>query len=125
MLAIEPEPLLVVGSSMEMIEMIDAVGSQQLAVNLDIGHAYLTDDDVVASIHQLGSLIVHLHLEDIRAHVHRHLTFGQGDIDLARVRCALEEIGYGGPYVADLFGIADEASSIAARALGGLKRWFG
>ncbi len=71
-----------------------------------------------------GQAIVHVHLEDMRNGVHRHLTFGQGDIDFAGIRDALGEIRYQGPQVADLFGIADEANNIAARALSGLNRWF-
>ena len=52
-------------------------------MNLDVGHAAVTDPDPAATIRELGSAIVHLHLEDIRERVHRHLFFGEGDIDFA------------------------------------------
>jgi sugar phosphate isomerase/epimerase len=124
-LAIEPEPLLVVSSSQDMLDMMAAVGVPQLKVNLDIGHARITDDDLPASIRQLGSAIVHLHLEDIASRVHRHLPFGEGDIDFPAVRLALADIGYDGPYVADLFGLTAEPSVVAADALAGMRRVFG
>jgi sugar phosphate isomerase/epimerase len=123
-LAVEPEPLLVVGSSQDMLDMVDAVGSPRLRVNLDIGHAQITDDDLVASIRRLGSTIVHLHLEDIKGRIHRHLPFGEGDIDFAAVREALADIGYAGPYVVDLFGQEEGPSDVAARALEALHRLF-
>lgn len=124
-LALEPEPLLVVGSSQDMIEMMWAVGLPRLKVNLDVGHAQITDDDLVASVRKLGSAIVHLHLEDIKGRVHRHLPFGEGDIDFVALRQALDEIGYAGPYVVDLFGLDAAPGEVAARALASLRGLFG
>ena len=92
-LALEPEPLLVIGSSQDMLEMMRAVESPRLKVNLDIGHAQITDDDLIVSVRELGSAIVHLHLEDIKDRVHRHLPFGEGDIDFAALRQTLGEKG--------------------------------
>lgn len=122
--AVEPEPLLVVGSSDNMARLLDEVDSPRLGVNLDIGHAQITDDDLIASIHRLGKNIVHLHLEDIKDRVHKHLPFGQGDIDFVAVRRALEKIGYAGPYVVDLFGQDTSPVEVAALALRGLKERF-
>ena len=124
-IAIEPEPLLVVSGSQDMMDMMDEVGSPALRVNLDIGHAQITDVDLVASIRQLGSRIVHLHVEDIRDKVHRHLQLGEGDIDLAGVRGALDKVGYSGPVVVDLFGPGMEPMPTAALALEKLGRYFG
>jgi len=123
-LALEPEPLLVVGSSRDAIEVMEAVGSPQLKVNLDVGHAQITDDDPAASIRRLGAAVVHLHLEDIQGRVHRHLPFGRGDMDLDAIRQALLEVGYAGPYVADLFGLDQSPADVASEALAGLRRYF-
>jgi sugar phosphate isomerase/epimerase len=124
-LALEPEPLLVVGSSQEMMQMMEDVGSPRLKVNLDIGHAQVTDDDPALSIRQLGSAIAHLHLEDIKDRIHRHLPLGEGNINFAAVRRALEDVRYSGPYVADLFGLDGTPSDVAARTLSDLRRLFG
>jgi sugar phosphate isomerase/epimerase len=107
-----------------MARLMQQVGSSRLRVNLDIGHAQVTDDDLAATIRQLGSAIVHLHLEDIKGRVHRHLPFGEGDIDFAAVRRALDEIGYAGPYVVDLFGQSAEPPVVAERALAALRQYF-
>jgi sugar phosphate isomerase/epimerase len=123
-IAIEPEPLLVVGSSAEARDFLDAVGSDHLKVNLDVGHAAVTDPDPAATIRELDSAIAHLHLEDISGRVHRHLFFGEGDIDFVAVREALAGIDYTGPYVADLFGFADDPSEAARRALAGMRERF-
>ena len=123
-IAIEPEPLLVVGSSAESRDFLDAVGSDHLKVNLDVGHAAVTDPDPAATIRELGSAIAHLHLEDIRERVHKHLFFGEGDLDFAAMRAALAGIGYSGPYVADLFGFADDPLEAARRALVGMRERF-
>jgi sugar phosphate isomerase/epimerase len=124
-LAVEPEPLLVIASTQDMVEMLAAVDSPRLRVNLDVGHAQLTDENLADSVRRLGPAIVHLHLEDIRGRVHRHLPFGEGDIDFAALRRALAEIGYAGPYVADLFGLPADPAAVAAQALEGLRRHFG
>jgi sugar phosphate isomerase/epimerase len=124
-IAVEPEPLLVVASSADAARMIEQVGSPRLRVNLDIGHAFLTDDDLAASIRMLGEQIVHLHLEDMAAGVHRHLPFGAGDIDFSAVRQTLDDVGYAGPYVVDLFGQERRPEEVAAEALQGLRERFG
>jgi sugar phosphate isomerase/epimerase len=129
-LAIEPEPLLVVGSSQDALDLIDAVDSPQLKVNLDVGHAAITDPgrwvpSVADAVRLLGGQIVHLHLEDIAGRVHKHLPFGQGDIDFGALKAALAEIDYQGPYVVDLFGQDLEPRQVAEDALAALRRLFG
>jgi sugar phosphate isomerase/epimerase len=63
-------------------------------------------------------------LEDIKDKVHRHLPFGEGDIDFPGVRTALAEIGYSGPLVIDLFGPNMEPIEAAQVALAGLTGRF-
>jgi sugar phosphate isomerase/epimerase len=128
-LAIEPEPLLVVGSTQDALELIEAVGSPRLKVNLDVGHAQITDPgrwvpSVADTVRRLGPNLVHLHLEDIAGRVHKHLPFGQGDIDFGALREALADVGYQGPYVVDLFGQDAEPRQVAADALVALRRLF-
>lgn len=123
-LAIEPEPLLVIGSSQDALAMIEAVGSPALKINLDVGHAQITDEDVAAMIRQLGPAIAHLHLEDIAGRIHRHLPFGAGDMDFGAIGQALDEIGYAGPYVVDLFGQDIDPIQVATDALAAMRRLF-
>jgi protein FrlC len=115
--AIEPEPGLAVGSSAEMKALLDRTGSPALAVNLDVGHAFLTDPDVCDSIRLLGPAIAHTHVEGMAAGVHKHLLPGEGDLDLVAVCRALAEIDYRGYCTIDLFSIADDPTHWAALAL--------
>ena len=122
--AIEPEPLLVVGDTDDTIRMMDMVSSPNLKVNLDIGHAYITDPSLPESIKRLGKAIVHTHLEDIKDKVHNHLEPGQGDIDFAAMHRAFMAIGYNGYYVVDLFRLGDDPSGFATRSLAALRERF-
>jgi len=115
-IAIEPEPLQVVNDTGDMLRLIEEVASPMLKVNLDIAHAYSTDDDILESIRQLGTNIVHTHLEDIKDRVHKHLLPGEGDIDLRAVCETLAEVRFEGYYTIDLFSIADDPEGHAMRA---------
>jgi sugar phosphate isomerase/epimerase len=123
-IAIEPEPLLVVNDTDDMIRLMEDVGASNLKVNLDVGHAYITDQSLPESIRKLGSSIIHTHIEDIKNKVHNHLEIGQGDIDFKSMHEAFMEIGYNGYYVVDLFRLGDDPSGVASRTLEALKERF-
>jgi sugar phosphate isomerase/epimerase len=123
-IAVEPEPLLVVSDTDDMLRMMDEVNSPNLKVNLDIGHAYITDPDLPESIKRQGNAIVHAHIEDIKDKIHNHLEIGQGDIDFAAMHAAFMEIGYDGYYVVDLFRLGDDPASVAKRSLTALQERF-
>jgi protein FrlC len=124
-LALEPEPGHFLNSSADMGRLLAEVSHPNLGVNLDVGHAFVTDEDVTESIRSLGSSIVHTHLEGMPAGVHRHLIPGEGDLDLVAVHRALQEIGYRGYYTVDLFDIADDPEGAARRSLEALRRLLG
>ena len=115
-LACEPEPGMFVNGTPEMVELMRLVGSPRLGVNLDIGHAFLTDVDLPASITELGDRILHVHFEDMPAGVHQHLVPGDGDMNLVEIVAALDAVGFGGYYAVDLFNIADAPEDWARRA---------
>jgi sugar phosphate isomerase/epimerase len=119
--AIEPEPGLAIGSSAEMETLLGRRPTPNLGVNLDVGHAFLTDPDVCASIRRLGEAIAHTHLEGMPAGVHQHLLPGEGDLDLVAVCRALREIGYPGYHTIDLFNIAEDPVGAAKAALAGMR----
>ena len=118
-LAMEPEPKFVCESTDDGIRLAEETGSPRMAVNLDIGHAHITDSSVAKSILKLGKLLVHTHFEDIKDKVHKHLPPGEGDIDFGAVSRALLKAKYDGYLVADLFA-SDPA--VAAKPAGRLLR---
>jgi len=123
-IAIEPEPLQIIAGTSDMIRMMEAVGSPNLRVNLDIGHAYITDPDLPESIKKLGNAIVHAHIEDIKDKVHNHLEIGQGDIDFVEMHSAFMQIGYNGYYVVDLFRLGNDPVGVASRTIQALRERF-
>ncbi|MEK7397793.1 MAG: sugar phosphate isomerase/epimerase family protein [Candidatus Poribacteria bacterium] len=123
-IAIEPEPLQIIDNTNDMIRIIKEVESLNLRVNLDIGHAYITDPSLIDSIEMLGDAIVHAHIEDIKDKVHNHLEIGQGDIDFAKMHSAFMDIGYNGFYVVDLFRLGDDPSGVATRTISALQKTF-
>lgn len=111
-LAVEPEPAFIVEGTADMIGLMEEIGSDRLCVNLDIGHAFITDEDVCASIRHLGRRLVHTHVEDIAANKeHRHLIPGQGAIDFGAVVSALRSAAYTGYLTVDLFNLAPEEAA--------------
>ncbi|SHF37554.1 Sugar phosphate isomerase/epimerase [Caldanaerobius fijiensis DSM 17918] len=113
-LAFEPEPLLIIQTVDDMIRLMDDVCSDNLKVNMDVGHTYITDPDLPEAILKLKDKIVHVHLEDIKNKVHSHLYPLDGDIDYKKMFHAFEEIGYNGYYVIDMFYI-QEAPDVHAK----------
>lgn len=121
LLALEPEPFLVIEGGEDMLRLLDAVGSKALNVNLDVGHAYIVDQDIPAYIRLLKRRIVHTHFEDIAGKVHKHLVPGDGDMPLKSVVAALRDAKYAGYFTIDLFNIHDAPEEFAGRALRGLR----
>lgn len=114
-LALETEPGFICGTTAQLLQLRDEIGSDALCANMDIGHAFLCDPDPLGAVAQLGELIVHCHLEDMRRGVHDHLVPGRGDMDLAAFVSALENAGVSGPAALDLYGYDYE--KVAPQAL--------
>lgn len=120
LLAVEPEPDTVIEASAEMDRLLDAVDHPALAVNLDLGHAEVSEGDVEAAIDHFADKLVHVHIEDIADRVHRHLVPGAGHIDLPSALRKLSSVGYDGPATIDLFDIRGRETEWSRRALEGL-----
>ncbi len=116
-LAVEPEPGLLISDCSEMQGLIEWAQSPLLKVNLDVGHAFLTEADVPGAIAGLGPHLAHTHFEDMPRGEHRHLVPGEGDMDLPAVLAALRAAGYAGYLTVDLFDIADAPEQAAQAAL--------
>lgn len=120
-LALEPEPGLLVADCADALALIERMDSEHLRVNIDVGHAFLTEDDVPEAIRRLGDLIVAAHIEDMPTGEHRHLVPGEGDMDLPAVLDALDAIGFDGWLTVDLFDIADAPEEAAEASLARLR----
>ncbi len=115
--AVEPEPGLLVDDCRDMLDLIEEMGSPWLGVNLDVGHAWLTEDDLNSAIAELGEHIAAVHIEDMADKVHKHLVPGDGQMDLAGVIQALRDTGFSGWLTVDLFDITDDPDAAACESL--------
>ena len=121
-LALEPEPGLLVHDSSDMLDLLGEFASDSLGVNMDVGHAFLTDDDLPAWIRRLGSNIVSAHIEDMPAGEHRHLVPGEGDMNLPEVLSGLRATGFEGWLTVDLFDVADAPDEAAEASLEAMRK---
>ena len=93
--AFEPEPDMIVGTVTKFEELAAEFPTLRLA--LDLGHCLVSEDvepedAIISQAHRLGTV----HFEDMKRGVHKHLPFGEGDMDLPAVIGALRKIGFSG-----------------------------
>jgi len=106
-IAIEQEPEHVIRSAEQLHALCEAFKGIVFA-NYDVGHGAVLGEDPAAAVRLLGPHLSNLHLEDIKGRVHRHLMFGEGDIDFRALFRALRAIGYAGDVTMDLYPFKDE-----------------
>jgi sugar phosphate isomerase/epimerase len=97
----EPEPRMLIDSMSAFEQLLERPGIGKLRLTLDIGHLQCQGESPINSvIRRWASRLVNVHIEDMRAGIHEHLPFGEGEIAFPPVFRALAEVGYpGGVYV--------------------------
>jgi sugar phosphate isomerase/epimerase len=113
----EPEPGMLIDSLRAFEELLRRIDTPNLRLTLDVGHLQCQGETPIPEvIRRWAPRLVNVHLDDIRAGVHRHLMFGEGEIDFSPVLQTLAEVGYtGGAYV-ELSRHSHEAPEAARRA---------
>jgi sugar phosphate isomerase/epimerase len=113
----EPEPGMLIDTQRRFAELLARHDLAQLALTLDIGHLHCEGETPIADeIHRWKSRLVNVHVEDMRAGVHEHLMFGEGEIDFPPVFAALAEIGYQGGVHVELSRHSHDAPRAAEQA---------
>jgi sugar phosphate isomerase/epimerase len=118
-IAIEPEPGLLIETSLEYREFKDRFFKDEplIRMNCDIGHLYCVGEDPAAVIRSMPRDIVHVHLEDIGVNrVHQHLAPGKGAIDFRAIFDALDSIAYDGWITVELYPYESSAAKVAEAA---------
>jgi len=96
-IALEPEPGMLVDTMAEYEELLARLDAGNLRLTLDAGHLQCQGETPIAEIIQRwAGRLVNIHIEDMRAGVHEHLMFGEGEIDFPPVLQALTDVGYTG-----------------------------
>ena len=124
-LAIEPEPGLVIERATEYLRFKDRFFAKEefVGMNCDIGHLFCVGENPADVIRRMPGEVAHLHLEDIGANrVHQHLTPGRGVIDFVDVFRALREVDYAGSATVELYPYETTAAGVAALAFDHLSR---
>jgi sugar phosphate isomerase/epimerase len=122
MLAFEPEPGMLIDrldSYRGLLDQLDArdIDAGRLAVTIDIGHLHCQGETpIVEKILAFRDRLANIHIEDMRAGVHEHLQFGEGEIHFPPVIAALAQIGYAGLVSVELSRHSHEGPAAAREA---------
>ncbi len=114
----EPEPGMLIDSMRGYEELLQQVDAANFRLTLDVGHLHCQGETPIAAvIRRWSSRLVNVHLEDMRAGVHEHLMFGEGEIDFPPVLRALAEVGCPGGVHVELSRHSHEGPAAARRAM--------
>lgn len=114
--ALEPEPDTVFNGMYEFSQVASRFAGSKLALNLDVGHAYLTEGSPFDVIDEWATFIVHVHFTDMRRPNHVHLLPGEGHMDLKGLIWKFTDMKYNGELVIDLFDITEAPDEWARKA---------
>lgn len=116
-LAFEPEPGMLIDTMASFQELLDQINSPQLLLTLDVGHLHCLGEVPIADvIRDCYHRLANIHIEDMRAGVHEHLMFGEGEMDFPPIVAALREVGYDGPLNVELTRHSHMGPAAAQRA---------
>jgi sugar phosphate isomerase/epimerase len=121
-LLIEQEPEHVINTASQLIELGRAFPGAVYAT-FDVGHSEVVGEDIGDAIRRLGPLLRNIHLEDIGGRVHKHLLYGEGDVDFDAIFKALHDTGYRGDYTPDLYPFKDDHARAMRESLEFLRRY--
>lgn len=114
----EPEPGMLIGTLLAYDQLQEAMDRPELLrLTLDVGHLHCQNETPIDSyIKRYADEIANVHIEDMRAGVHEHLMFGEGEIDFPPIIAALSEIAYNGPLTVELSRHSHMAPAAARQA---------
>ena len=116
-IGLEPEPGMLVDSMARFEDLLGLLGDDRLKLTLDVGHLHCQRETPIAAyVRRFSGRLVNVHIEDIRAGVHEHLMFGEGEIDFPPVLQALAGVGYQGGVHVELSRHSHEGPTAARRA---------
>ena len=94
-LGFEPEPGMCIDTTGGFQRLLQWIDAPCLQLTLDIGHLYCQGEvPIVDYIQRWKQRVINIHIEDMRAGVHEHLMFGDGEIHFPPIIEALSEINY-------------------------------
>ncbi len=117
LLGFEPEPGMFIATLGRYSELLDRFDHPALKLTIDVGHLHCQrETPIAARLRHWAGRLVNVHLEDMRAGVHEHLMFGEGEMDFPPILAALAEIQYAGLVQVELSRHSHQAPEAARRA---------
>ncbi len=116
-LGFEPEPGMFIDTLKAYRRLLQWIDSPHLKLTLDVGHLWCQGELPIADyIARWGERIVNVHIEDMRAGIHEHLMFGDGEMQFPPILAALAKTGYRGGLHVELSRHSHEGPTAAQRA---------
>jgi sugar phosphate isomerase/epimerase len=113
----EPEPGMFIDTMKSYSRLLQWIDAPHLQLTLDVGHLWCQGELPIADyIARWGQRIVNVHIEDMRAGVHEHLMFGEGQMHFPPILESLAKTGYKGGLHVELSRHSHEAPTAAKRA---------
>ena len=118
----EPEPGMFIDTMKSFSRLLQWIDAPHLQLTLDVGHLWCQGELPIADyIARWGQRIVNVHVEDMRAGVHEHLMFGEGQMHFPPILEALAKTSYKGGLHVELSRHSHEAPTAAKKAYDYLK----
>ena len=116
-LGFEPEPGMFIDTMKSFSRLLQWIDAPHLQLTLDVGHLWCQGELPIADyIARWGQRIVNVHIEDMRAGVHEHLMFGEGQMHFPPILEALAKTGYKGGLHVELSRHSHEGPAAAKKA---------
>jgi L-ribulose-5-phosphate 3-epimerase len=116
-LAFEPEPGMFIDTMDKYAELHAKVNHPAFGLTVDVGHLVCNGELPVSKVlTDWRHVLWNVHIEDMRAGVHDHLMFGEGEVDFADVFAGLRAAGYAGGVHVELSRHSHDAVSTARKA---------
>jgi sugar phosphate isomerase/epimerase len=121
-LAFEPEPGMLIDTLdgySGLLERLNTrrISTERLRLTIDVGHLHCQAELPIAEkIAVWADRLANVHFEDMRAGIHEHLMFGEGEIEFPSVIAALSHIGYAGLVSVELSRHSHEGPAAARQA---------
>lgn len=117
-LAFEPEPGMFIDTMARYEALLDRLNAPEFRLTLDVGHLHCQGEVPIADvIHRFRDRLANVHIEDMRAGVHEHLMFGEGEMDFPPIFEALRKINYQGGVYVELSRHSHEGPEAARKSL--------
>ena len=124
-LAFEPEPGMFIDTMDKFAELHGRVNHPAFGLTVDVGHLVCNRELPVSKFLEYhGGELFNVHIEDMRAGVHDHLMFGEGDVDFADVFAGLRAANYTGGVYVELSRHSYDAVHTARKAKAFLDRYL-